>query len=279
MSSTEDVQQSRAVAKGDVIAVCGATGGVGAGVVKRLAATGDYKVRAIVRSTARAATRFADVPNSDALELVEADIRDPQGIAAALEGAHAVVCCTGTTAFPSKAWQGGNTPFEVDYVALKNVLTGATGQRGARLKRFVHLSSIGVTRRASLPFSILNAFGVLDALAMGEEALITEAQEAGFDYAIVRPGQLIDDDEEIDVNKPSGVQALLLGLVKPRAVLQAVALARGDAAVGDISRGGAAEVLCQALLQRGASNQAFTAIAQAGPPPTQAQWDALFAAL
>lgn len=42
---------------------------------------------------------------------------------------------------------------------------------GGKLKRFVLLSSVGVERADKFPFVILNAFGVLDAKAKGEEAV------------------------------------------------------------------------------------------------------------
>lgn len=42
---------------------------------------------------------------------------------------------------------------------------------GGNLKRFVLLSSVGVTRADKFPFVILNAFGVLDAKAKGEAAV------------------------------------------------------------------------------------------------------------
>lgn len=42
---------------------------------------------------------------------------------------------------------------------------------GGSLKRFVLLSSVGVTRADKFPFVILNAFGVLDAKAKGEAAV------------------------------------------------------------------------------------------------------------
>ena len=42
----------------------------------------------------------------------------------------------------------------------------------AKVKRITMLSSIGVKRRWQFPFSFLNFFGVLDAKAAGEEAII-----------------------------------------------------------------------------------------------------------
>lgn len=52
------------------------------------------------------------------------------------------------------------------------------------------MSSVGVTRRDSLPYSILNGAGVLDAKAEGEAAVKSLATEYGFDWTVARPGQL-----------------------------------------------------------------------------------------
>ena len=41
------------------------------------------------------------------------------------QGAACVVACTGTTAFPSQRWNGGNTPDRVDNVAVGNMLRAA----------------------------------------------------------------------------------------------------------------------------------------------------------
>ena len=88
-----------------------------------------------------------------------ADLRDPGSLAPALEGADAVACCTGTTAFPSKRWDGGNGPEQTDYVSVRNLVAAAAA--AGPLRRFVLTTSAGVERSGSLPFSILNLFGEL----------------------------------------------------------------------------------------------------------------------
>ena len=90
----------------------------------------------------------------EGLELVEADARDPRSLAAALafpsggngnsEGVAAVACCTGTTAFPSKRWQGDNGPRQTDEVGTRNLVEAAKEGSGPALKRFVLVSSAGV---------------------------------------------------------------------------------------------------------------------------------------
>ncbi len=62
---------------------------------------------------------------------------------------------------------------------------------GAKVKRVTMLSSIGVKRRWQFPFSFLNFFGVLDAKAAGEEAIIQGAARCNYDFAVVRPGRLV----------------------------------------------------------------------------------------
>ena len=87
-----------ALAPGSTVTVIGASGNVGKLVALRLSET--FKVRGVVRSAARARSFLPDV------ELFECDLRDgpTASLAKALDGAAGLVVCTGTTAFPTKAW-------------------------------------------------------------------------------------------------------------------------------------------------------------------------------
>ncbi|KAK3257043.1 hypothetical protein CYMTET_33854, partial [Cymbomonas tetramitiformis] len=98
-----------------------------------------------------------------------------------------VVCCTGTTAFPSARWEGNNGPKNTDYVAVTNVIE-AVQASSPKLKRFVLVSSIGVTRTDVMPFLLLNAFGVLHYKGLAENVL----KDTGIPYTILRPGRLTD---------------------------------------------------------------------------------------
>jgi uncharacterized protein YbjT (DUF2867 family) len=236
-------------------------------------------VKAVVRNPERAARVFADCKS---VTIITADLREPASLAAALQGATAVVCCTGTTAFPSARWAGGNTPDEVNNKGV-SVLVAAAAQTPS-LKRFVQLSSIGVERRGTMPFTILNAFGVLDSLAKAESSVRAASQEGGFDYVQVRPGQILDDDNndiaaERAVAAAPGFETLLKRFTRPHKLMRAVSLQLGDAEAGDITRSTAVEVLLQALLQDSAAGKSFTAINKEGPAPSQADWDNLFAKL
>jgi uncharacterized protein YbjT (DUF2867 family) len=65
-----------------LIAVIGATGQQGGGVVRALQASGQFKVRAL--------TRNPDKHRELAEEVVEADLNKPETLKAAFEGAHGV---------------------------------------------------------------------------------------------------------------------------------------------------------------------------------------------
>src|SRR5258708_3755354 len=69
-----------------VIAVIGATGQQGGGVVRALQARGQFKVRAL--------TRNPDKQRELAEEVVEADLDKPETLKAAFEGAHGVFLVT-----------------------------------------------------------------------------------------------------------------------------------------------------------------------------------------
>eukprot|EP00953_Heterococcus_sp_UTEX-ZZ885_P011994 6911-Heterococcus_DN1.PRE.7 len=268
-----------AIEKGAVIAVVGATGNVGSALVQKLAKL-DYEVKAVVRNPERAARLFADCKS---VAITPADLREPDSLAAALQGVTAVVCCTGTTAFPSARWAGGNTPDEVNNKGVSALV--AAGAQTSSLKRFVQLSSIGVERRDAMPFTILNAFGVLDSLAKAEHCVRAASQEGGYDYVQVRPGQILDDDDNDDdvaegaVATATSVETLLKRFTRPKKLMRAVSLQLGDAEAGDITRSTVVEVLLQSLLQDGAAGKSFTAINKEGPAPSQADWTDLFANL
>ena len=69
-----------------LIAVIGATGHQGGGVVRALRASGQFKVRALTRDTSK--------HRELAEEVVEADLDQPETLNAAFEGAHGVFLVT-----------------------------------------------------------------------------------------------------------------------------------------------------------------------------------------
>lgn len=181
-------------------------------------------------------------------------------------GVDAVVCCTGTTAFPSKRWDGDNGPEQTDYIGTKNLVEAAQAVPG--LRRFVLVSSVGVDRYNSFPFVILNAFGVLKYKKMGEEVL----RASGIPFTIIRPGRLTDGPyTSYDLN------TLLQATSGSR---QDVELSATDSLAGEASRIATAECVVQALGSATAEGAAIAISSKQGDGPgtDPAAWEALFAA-
>lgn len=212
----------------------------------------------------------------------------------ALEGANAIVICTGTTAFPTKAWtksgekgitgdvlgalisngfnvkdaiaslddKNFNTPNNVDARSNRFVVDAWNEACGVAQKRAIMLSSIGVQRRDSMPFPILNACGVLDAKAEGEAAVADGAKERGYSYTIVRPGQLFGGP--YDNNFYLGT---LFQLDKD-AQTRDVQVGRGDELLGDTLRSTLAEITAQICEGDCARDLDFAVVNVAGDAPT-----------
>lgn len=190
----------------DRVLVVGATGGVGQLAVAKLLEK-EFSVRVLTRSTERARQMFGE-----RVDVAVGDIRQPETLAPAMQQITHIICCTGTTAFPSARWEfvplqlnglqrlqewgkiyldaeyrrtrAKNSPENVDAQGVGNLVAAAPQE----LKRFVFVSSCGIERKDKLPYSLLNAFGVLDAKQQGEEAVV----RSGLPYTIIRPGRLID---------------------------------------------------------------------------------------
>lgn len=218
----------------------------------------------------------------------------PDSLYPALCDANAIVICTGTTAFPTEAWsrsgefsvtsevlgalidskfdvsealsqldsKGLNTPTNVDNRANKLILDAWKDASKVSRKRAIMLSSIGVTRRENMPFPILNACGVLDAKAAGEEALQAAAVEDGFSYTILRPGQLFGGP--YDNNYYLGT---LFQLDKDSQT-RAVDMERGDTLLGDTLRSTLAEVTAQLMESDSARDMDFAVVNSKGDAPT-----------
>src|SRR6201994_1698720 len=97
-----------------LIAVIGATGQQGGGVVRALQASGQFKVRALTRSP--------DKHRELADEVVEADLNRPETLKAAFEGAHGVFLVTN--------WEGGTDE-------LKQATAAVRAAKDTGVKHFV----------------------------------------------------------------------------------------------------------------------------------------------
>ncbi len=250
------------ISNSDKILVAGATGGVGQLVVAKLLAR-DLSVRALTRTRSKAESMF-----DRKVEIAEGDIRYPNTLLDATTDINYIICCTGTTAFPSLRWdfanlfQPANSPEEVDGEGVKNLVVAAPQD----LNRFVFISSCGVLRKDELPYNLLNAFGVLDAKLMGEQAIIA----SGLPYTIIRPARLIDGPyTSYDLN------TLLRAKTDGK---KAVKIELGDRLSGETSRIDVANACVEALFHDTTINKDFSMI-NSGDRPTTTDWLQLFAQL
>lgn len=267
------------------VLVTGATGGVGQLVVAELLERG-WTVRVLTRSAAKAKQMF-----DGRVEVAIGDIRQANTLAEAMQGITHLICCTGTTAFPSDKWdfeiaphanslqqvldwgqiylnadyrrtKARNSPEQVDVEGVRNLVAAAPPD----LKRFVFVSSCGVERKDKPPYSFLNTFGVLDAKQQGETAIV----QSGLPYTIIRPGRLIDGPfTSYDLN--TLLQAKTHG--KSGVVINA-----GDTLNGQASRIDVAAACVECLRYSSTENKAFELINQ-GSRPEAIDWGALFAQL
>lgn len=267
----------------DRVFVAGATGGVGQLAVAKALDKG-YVVRVLTRSREKAQQMFGD-----RVEVAIGDTLQPETLVSALSDVDYILCCTGTTAFPSARWnfdlpenmnpfqqvqewskiyldadyrnaKAKNNPQKVDAEGVRHLVAAAP----PTLKRFVFISSAGVERKDNPPYNILNAFGVLDAKQQGEAAVI----QSGLPYTIIRPGRLIDGPyTSYDLN------TLLKAKTDGKL---GVVVQSGDSLNGQTSRIDVAAACVECLEHPEAERQAF-AIVNQGQRSNHLDWTALFA--
>ena len=267
------------------VLVAGATGGVGQLTVAKLLEKG-FPVRVLTRSAEKAEKMF-----DNRVEIAVGDIRHPTTLPTAVQNVTHIICCTGTTAFPSTKWDFDNTeevtglgsliewskiyfdaqyrqakaknsPEQVDAQGVSNLVATAPKD----LKRLIFVSSCGILRKDKPPFSILNAFGVLDAKLKGEEAII----RSGLPYTIIRPARLIDGPyTSYDLNtllkaKTGGKLGVVVGT--------------GDTLSGETSRIDVASACVECLDNPATEGKVFELVNQ-GARPSAIDWGTLFSTL
>jgi uncharacterized protein YbjT (DUF2867 family) len=267
------------------VLVAGATGGVGQLTVAKLLEKG-FPVRVLTRSAQKVQKMF-----DNRVEIAIGDIRQPTTLPPAMQDVTHIICCTGSTAFPSTKWNFDNTdeakglqgliewskiyldsdyrrtkaknsPEQVDAQGVSNLVAAAPKD----LKRFVFVSSCGILRKDKPPFSILNAFGVLDAKQKGEEAII----RSGLPYTIIRPARLIDGPyTSYDLN--TLLKATTGGKLS-------VVVGTGDTLSGETSRIDVASACVECIDNRATEGKVFELVNQ-GPRRSAIDWAALFSNL
>ncbi|MED6127036.1 hypothetical protein PIB30_084266 [Stylosanthes scabra] len=259
-SESKENGESKA-ASSKLVLVVGGSGGVGQLVVASLLQR-NVKSRLILRDPEKAKALFGK-QDEDKLEVVKGDTRKREDLDPSMfEGVTHVICCTGTTAFPSRRWDDDNTPERVDWVGVKNLVSALPES----VKRVVLVSSIGVTKSNELPWSIMNLFGVLKYKKMGEDFL----RSSGIPFTIIRPGRLTDGPyTSYDLN------TLLKATAGER---RAVLIGQGDKLIGEASRIIVAEACIQALDLEVTKNQIYevNSVEGEGPGSDAKKWQELF---
>ncbi|GMH38679.1 hypothetical protein BSKO_06563 [Bryopsis sp. KO-2023] len=250
------------VAPGSSVLVAGAAGGVGQLVTARLLESG-YHVKALTRDLEKAERFFGK--DTENLEIVIGDLRDADKIKDFTEGVDAVCCVVGTTAFPSKRWDGNNSCEQTDKIAVGNLIKGTPKD----VKRFVLTTSAGVTRSDKFPFVLMDVFNVLTYKRMAEKMLMS----SGLPYTIFRPSRLTDGPyTSFDLNTV---------LQATRGSRRDVHLSLEDNFSGEASRISIAEAIVQSLNLPIVENQAFAieSVEGQGPEQDSEKWEEVFSAV
>ena len=238
-SSSTTSSSKSPIQANDKILVFGGTGGVGQLVTRKLRAReNNYNVCVVARDAIKA----KEVLSAEDIEYIELNLvgdakATDDELQLAMEGCTGIVISVGTTAFPTKRWQGGNTPQAIDEEAVSRIAKIACDI--PTLRRMVLLTSVGVSRTNEFPFLILNLFGVLDAKRAGEDAVKAAATSSGFSYSIIRPGRLVGGPyTNLDLAKLFKVEG---------GASNGVTVESGDTLLGDCKRDVTAEAVVQCL--------------------------------
>ncbi|KAF7121469.1 hypothetical protein RHSIM_Rhsim13G0216500 [Rhododendron simsii] len=262
-SDSTQNNQTDPPASSKLVLVVGGSGGVGQLVVASLL-TRNIKSRLLLRDPEKATSLFGK-QDEEKLQVWKGDTRNPEDLDPSLfEGVTHVICCTGTTAFPSRRWDGDNTPERTDWEGVRNLVSSLP----ASLKRIVLVSSVGVTKFNELPWSIMNLFGVLKYKKMGEDFV----RNSGLPFTIIRPGRLTDGPyTSYDLN------TLLKATAGER---RAVVVGQGDKLVGEVSRLVVAEACIQALDIEFTEGEIYelNSVKGEGPGSDPQKWRELFKA-
>ncbi|WP_010287769.1 NAD(P)-dependent oxidoreductase [Kurthia massiliensis] len=159
----------------DKLVIFGATGGVGQHAVRQ-ALSEEYAVTAFVRSPEKLAIE------DENLTVIQGDAMDAEAVAAAIEGADAVVSTLGTPQ---------NTDVENPIsVMIQNVVDGMV-KHG--VKRIVYTASAGVDGeiQGERGQQVMN---YLKPYLIDHKKSIEAIQQAGLTYTIIRPMGLTNDE-------------------------------------------------------------------------------------
>ena len=216
------------------VAVAGATGRTGKFIVEDLLARG-HTVRGISRSA-------GGRPPQDGVTWISADVREPESMRPALEGADALVYAVGVTFSEVEV----SDLYDVYHTGVADTANLA---KRAGVKRFVLLSSAGRSPASQMPEVLRPS---MDAKAKGEAAL----RASGIRYTISRTPGLWD--------RPGGEYGIMFLQVEPIPPGGPFMICRQDSA----------SVLVECAVTEKAINKTFTVL-NAVTPEVGAWRDAL----
>ena len=150
-----------------MILVAGGTGFVGSGIVRELARRGK-PLRVMSREIERAARRFTGLE----VQVVAGDVRDPESLPQAVEGAETVIGCVQFPNSPIENPRRGLTFEEIDERGTVRLVEAA---RAAGVQRYIYLSGAGASLDA--PYHWFRAKGRAEAAVRG----------SGITHVIFRP--------------------------------------------------------------------------------------------
>lgn len=155
------------------ILVTGAAGYLGNQTVKKLVTLG-RPVRAMVRHRAKAEIRLRDV--ADSIEIVTADVTDPDSLVAAMSDLSAVIHYVAIA-----MEKGGQTYEQVNYQGTVNLVEAA---KAAGVGRFINMSQNGA--RSDLPYRFLASKGRAQAYVAA----------SGLQWTAMRPSAIFGPQDE-----------------------------------------------------------------------------------
>ncbi len=161
--------------EGSLVTVFGGSGFVGRHAVRALA-RGGWRVRAAVRRPDLAG-HLQPMGRVGQIHGVQANLRYPDSVRAAVEGAQAVVNLVGILA------RAGRQTFDAVHVAGARAAARAAREAGA--KAFVHVSALGADRRSAARYARTKA--------AGEEAVLAEFPGA----VILRPSLVFGPEDQL----------------------------------------------------------------------------------
>lgn len=175
---------SSSLGRGALVTVFGGSGFVGRHTVRALARRG-YRVRAAVRRPDLAG-HLQPMGNVGQIHAVQANVRYPESVRAAVEGADAVINLV-AIASPS-----GRQTFDAVHVEGAAAVARATADAG--ISRFVHMSALGADPKARARFA--------RSRGLGEKAV----RSAFEDVVILRPSVIFGPEDDF-FNRFGGMAA------------------------------------------------------------------------